>query len=275
MGIFTVPLYTLQNTRIYVSARDDVPNRQLTLYTNHVGTDFDDGYMILPVPYPQTIRFHSPHILRRQEDYFHFLGAVDSAFNDHERYRSVFRPGVVSEPSRVAAYEVEVIDSIEDLMDLNDHRQFLHETTMDELAQIYSARHWGFLLCKLQQGEYIYEPLCYSHQSLAEHLYVPSLTYNPYGLNDVHIPEEYTRFDDKYFINGTLLEEHQQYRVQEVNSQKISTIPWQILPSSFQRCLRMFVKMRVTGRSENIDREFPINYLLYNHYRPISREFNT
>ena len=273
MGIFTVPLSTLQNTRIYVSATDEIPDRQLTLYTNHIGTRHDGGFMILPVPYPSSVRFHTPQTLRASEEYFHFLDKVDQAFDDFERYRQSVRHRDPHGP-RLAAYQVEVIDSIEDLIEFNNREHILHGTTMDELAELYSARHWGFILCKIHEGEYLYEPLCYSHRTLREQLYVPSLTYNPRGFNDVHIRNQYDRFDDTYYINGALVETDDHYydhRVREVNPQKISSIPWNYLPNGFQKCLRMFLKMRLVGSHPNIDHEFPINYLLYSHSRSNNR----
>ncbi len=263
MGIFTVPVH-LHRTRVFVSASDELPNVQLTLYSNHVDNHHADGYMILPVPYPSSVRFHYPHTLSSYGDeYHHFMNCVENAFHDVETYRHS-SPRRMSES--LARYEVQVLETIDDLREFNQYAHILHETTIDQIARIYRQSYWGFLLCKLHEGNFIYEPLCYSHQIPREHMFIPSLSYRPRRISDVHIPDHFDYNDHKYYINGTLIEDYIP-DMYEITNRMIPSIPWDILPRGFAQCLRRFMHHRKHGLLNNRDEFYPINYLLYNHYK--------
>ena len=260
MGIFTVPVRSVRNTRIYVSPSDQLPNVQLTLYKNEVENDFPGGFMILPVPYPHSVRFHHPHPHPpTSSPYLNFLDEVEQAFDPREQNhrRSPIRPSDTR--NHLANYQVEIIDSINELRRLNDVELLLHPETLEELAELYSEPYWGFLLCKLSQGSYIYEPLCYSHRMMNEKLFVPSLLFQPRTFRDIHIPEESNRFDDRYFINGTALPEFPSRTLVEINSYRINRIPWRVLPQAFQECMLRFLCETRRGVHQNRDLFYPIN----------------
>ncbi len=277
MGIFTVPVQSVRNTRIYVSPSDQIPNVQLTLYKNEVNLDLPDGFMILPVPHPQSVRFHhSPVHPVNSSPYLDFLDHVEQAFDGREqlRRRSPIRPS--DDPRRLASYEVEVINSINNLRELNEAEMLLHPETLEQLADMYPEPYWGFLLCKLLQGNYIYEPLCYSHRMIGENLFVPSLLFQPRTFRDIHIPEESNRFDDRYFINGTTFPEFPNRNLAEVISSRIHSIPWRVLPNGFQTCMINFLCETRRGLHMNHDLFYPMNPLIVQEsYREHRRRSNS
>jgi hypothetical protein len=92
-----------------------------------------------------------------------------------------------------------------------------------------------------------------------EHLFVPSLLFQPRTFRDIHIPEESNRFDDRYFINGTALPEFPSRTVVEINSSRINRIPWRVLPQAFQECMQHFLCETRRGLHQNRDLFYPIN----------------
>ncbi len=254
MPIFTVPVDSVRNTRIYASASESQPNIQLTIFKNDVDCHYGGCHMILPVPYPRTVRFHPPPVHPPNvSPYLNFLERVEQAFDSSERDR--FRPTPPRfYPNAIGRYEVvEVLDSIRELRELNRREVILHQDTLDELADIYYQPHWGFILIKILEGDFDYEPICYSHRMLFDQLYVPSMTHQPRNFQDFHIPEEFDRFDDRYFFNGCSSPHIQSRRIQEVNHSRIHTIPWQTLPRDFGRCIPLFLSETRRGFHSNRD----------------------
>jgi len=270
MGIFTVPTVAVRNTRIYVSPSSSILREQLTLYKTEVNTHFEGGFLILPVPYPRTVRFHRPShpYPPNQFPYLDFLNRVERAFDIREDRRRIQQ----IDPSAIATYEhLDVLDSIQQLRDFNDHEHILHESTLNQIASIYPEEYWGFILCSLRQGSFVYEPLCYTHRMTSDSLFIPSLIYQPHAFNDVVIPEQEDRFHDRYFMNGCEYEEPMGYRVQEVETAGLSTIPWGVLPMQYREALQYFLSETRRGRHWNTDAEYRVNRSLFGDYYPRER----
>jgi hypothetical protein len=267
MGIFTVPVHT-RNTRIYVSASQQIPNVQLTLFKNEVRCHFDEGFLILPVPYPHSVRFyHPPPHPMTSIPYLEFLNEVEGAFDFREHRASYNRVPPLPSRHNLGQYEiVNVIDSIEHLCEMNDYLGMLPSQTLNELAEIYSESYWGFIILRVLEGEFVYEPLCYSHRMIRDELFVPALTHIPRNLHDAHIQEESNLFDDRYFINGTELHLHPNRNIIEVNPTRMNRIPWRVLPTAFQSPLRYFLSETRRGPNTNRDLFYPINRSLVNEY---------
>ncbi len=274
MGIFTVPTVAVRNTRIYVSPSSSIPGEQLTLYKTEVNTHFEGGFLILPVPYPRTVEFHRPShpYPPNQSPYLDFLNRVERAFDSRENRRRI-QP---IDPLTLATYErVEVLESIEELREFNDEEHILHESTLNQIAEIYHQDYWGFLLCSLRQGSFVYEPLCYTHRMVRDEFFIPSLIYQPRAFNDVVIPQEEDRFHDRYFMNGCEYGEPMGYRVQEVETASLPGIPWDVLPMHYRRCLRYFLSETRRGMHWNRDAQYRVNrYLLWDPHSPRERRFS-
>lgn len=266
MGIFTVPTSSVRKTRIYVSPSPQRPNEQVTVYKTEINTPFDEGYMILPVPYPESVIFHHPDQPHPHHSipYLDFLDRVERAFDDRERPHTFPRP---IDLNKVASYRrIKIIDSIDELRELNRRDAILHDSVVNRLAEIYHQPYWGFILCKLQQGSFVYEPICYTHRLIGQDLFLPALIYQPRSFNDVQIPEETDRFDDRYFMNGCYYSEPMGYRLVEVNPRRVSTIPWGILPPKYRECLQYFLSESRRGMYWNGDAQYRINDYLNKDY---------
>lgn len=262
MGIFTVPTASVRKTRIYVSPSPHRHQEQLTVYKTEVNTLFDGGFMILPVPYPESVRFHNPDQPHPHNlfPYLDFLDRVERAFNDRERPHTFTRP---IDPNQVASYRrIEIIDSIDDLRELNHREAILHDSVVNQLAEIYHQPYWGFILCRIQQGSFVYEPLCYTHRLIDQELFIPALIYQPRSFNDAQIPEETDRYDDRYFMNGCYYSEHMGYHLIEANPRCVSTIPWGILPPKYREYLQYFLSESRRGMHWNGDALYRINHSL-------------
>lgn len=273
MGIFTVPTLSVRKTRIYVSPSSTYRGEQLTLYKTEVHTQFDDGWLILPVPYPQTLRFHRPHYPSppNHVPYLDFLDSVERAF-DHGGRRALR----TIPPSQVAPYEqIDIINSIDELRNLNLREPMLHDSVIDQLAEIYREPYWGFLLCALRRGHFVYEPICYTHQMISENLFIPSLIYQPRRFNDVRILEETDQFDDRYFMNGCQYSDSRGGHLTEVAENRIHTISWETLPHPYRQYLRYFLSESRQGMHWNSDSIYPINESLHWEYSPRQRRYST
>lgn len=275
MGIFTVPTVSVRKTRIYASPSSSNPGEQLTLYKTEVNTRFEGGFLLLPVPHPQTVRIRHPEFPNapNHSPYLTFLEKVERAFEDPERRRHTF-PRPQSTESLVAYESIRILQSMEELRELNEEEHILHESTVNQLAELYHQPYWGFLLCGLHQGSFLYEPICYTHQMAGEELFLPSLIYQPRAFNDVRIPEESDRFDDRYFINGCEHIEHLRYIAQEVDLHRIQTIPWDVLPRNYRECIRLFLSESRHGTHWNCDAWYRVNQSLYRDYYPRERRYS-
>lgn len=274
MGIFTVPTVSVRKTRVYVSPSSSIPGEQLTIYKTEINTMFEGGFLILPVPYPRSIEFHYPPIPAppNQSPYLDFLQSVERSFEDRERHRHPSRP---YNPADLASFEhIDVLESIEELRVFNEEEHILHESTVNQLAEIYHQPYWGFILCSLHRGSFVYEPLCYTHRTINDHLFIPSLIYQPRAFNDVQILEETDQFDDRYFMNGCDYSTDMEYRVTEVDFHRIHTIPWGTLPLHYRECLRYFLSESRRGMHWNRDALYRINESLYRDYHPRERVYS-
>jgi hypothetical protein len=274
MGIVTVPTLSVRNTRIYVSPSRTNSGEQITLYKTEINTQFEGGYLILPVPYPQTIRIRHPTLPHppNQFPFLEFLDRVERAFDYSDRDRRVSRP---IHPRTVTTFgEIEILESIRDLRDYNDAEGILHPSVVNELAEIYAEPYWGFLLCELQRGSCVYEPICYTHRMISDNLFIPSLIYQPRSFHDLHIPEETELYDDRYFMNGCQYTETNPYRLTEVNEYHIRSIPWETLPHHYRGYLPYFLSEWRRGLHSNRDTMYQIHNSLQwdsdERYSPIT-----
>lgn len=248
MGIFSVPTLSVRNTRIYVSPSSHNQN-QLTLYTTEVNTLFDEGYLILPVPYPHTIRFHDCRST------LHFLDSLEDVFS----YRGRHIPKARSRETESQLFEdITIIHSLDEFCQLNQRDHILPTSVVSHLSTIYSEHYWGFLLCSLRCGSFVYEPLCYSHRMIDDNLFLPCLLYQPSSCNDTRILDESNKFDDRYFMNGCHYSENMKYSIVKAYPESIDTIPWTILPSNYTQYLPSLLNENRKGLHWNADARYQI-----------------
>lgn len=157
--MLTEPVHVAQ-TKIYV-APDQLNQTQFTVYANQVHADNPNTMMVLPVPYPHTVKFYD---LTKHADMFEHLHNVHSpsltlgTYGSARLYRSL-------KVMNVGSYQVTLVKSHKDL-DKIDTNVFskIPDDFKDMLLKYYEP--YGFIVFKLCTGDVKYHPFAYSHKIL-------------------------------------------------------------------------------------------------------------
>lgn len=199
------------NTEILVSPNFD-NTRQLTVYANKVQTQFVNNAMILPVPYPRTVKLHD---LSQYRDIFEDCSKcfssplmrqsfANSVLNDSMKSRNIL------EVYRCGSYQVSVVPSHNDF-DLLNRNYFQLNPLVGSILKKYYNSNFGFIVCKLREGsEEKYHPLAYSHQ-----IYKNNLMFVPTRHHHSDYEEKRSHYDHNiYSINTKSLcgSEHWNYQ---------------------------------------------------------------
>lgn len=248
MSIFTLPIHSIDDTRIYVSSSQETPDRQLTMICHTIDTTFLGNTFIIPVPHPHTVKIHHLDNGASRD----FLNALGNAF-DRGRYAPrVTPPFFTADHAKPRGhYRVKFIGTKEEFQDYTNEYQVAHPQLVAQLLSHYYERHWGFLVVEIQEGYYEYEPLVYSHLMRDKLFFLPTLHHYPETIRDQDIPEESSRWDHTLFINGSYHEDDPKF--QEVNPMRLNRIPWGVLPKGFQQAFRHLVMKKIRGHRPNFD----------------------
>lgn len=168
-------------TSILVSkSRDGM--RQFVAYANKVMTSVNNNAMILPVPYPETLKFHN--LQHYKELFDDCSNSFPLAFksrslcydsNLHEKTLKVFNVG---------SYWVSVCVKLSDFDRVDRNVFSLNPTVKNLFIKHYDGRRvpFGYIVCKLKTGltEEQYHPLGYSHRiyNSKGYLFVPTRHYH-------------------------------------------------------------------------------------------------
>ena len=251
MGYFSAPVNRISDTRIYVSHSPDQRDEQIVLYSNVIDNDMPDNFMILPVPFPETVRLY-PH---RHGSLF--LDSLEDCFAPFDERRRRFRHSPPVTPpyeNDQANYRVEEIVPMQEFLRSNLYNDYLPAHVMNEMREIYHEPFWGVMLVRIPTGNYRYNPLIYTHRMIPHQMFAPTFQFIPRTTLHQRIPDE-IHWDHKLFINGTNRTQHQD---QEVNAGLLRHVPWDILPRPFQGALRHLILRRLLGRGMNRDHWFEV-----------------
>lgn len=136
--------------------------RQLTVYSNVVDTPADN-VMVLPVPFPESVKFETVHkeLFRECTDSFpksRGRGVSESLYCDHKS-RSELK--IIDHGS----YQVVLVPSLADLERVPSGFAAISEGLRDYIRTSYNPS-YGVIVCKLKPGSINYEPFAYSHTLL-------------------------------------------------------------------------------------------------------------
>lgn len=162
-------------TQIFVAPNAN-KDKQLTVYCNKVMTDSTNNVMILPVPNPDSVKFHD---LSDYKDIFDDLAktfAVStrglksytlSFSNSTEQYLPTIDVG---------SYRITLVPNVASLNAINPHEFGTVRAHIKRIMRKYYASGFGFVVCKLIPGkETEYHPLAYSHNLRSDgNLFVPT-----------------------------------------------------------------------------------------------------
>lgn len=262
MGYFSAPVNRISDTRIYVSHSEFQRDQQLTVYSNVIDNDMPDNFLILPVPYPETIRFYNRE---DRQDGTLFLDRLEDAFSPYEEHRRRFRHVNPVTPAREdyeADYRVLDVMPMETFSRSNQYNGYLPNEIVEEMMDIYSEPYWGVIILQIGIGNFRYRPLIYTHRRVHEDMFVPTFHFAPRGVSPQRLLGA-VQWDHKLFANGTRRMNHFD---QEVNSSFLRHVPWGVLPTPFRSALQYLLLRRLRGQGENKDYWFPVRSPWSDHH---------
>lgn len=177
MCIVSLPVKSMSNTKIFTSINND-KTRQIVIYSNSVNNINSKNAMILPVPNPQSLKFHN------LTKYKYIFSDCDDCFIDNT-FRSAGRGTLGYSPQSrkslrvfdVGSYNVSVANSLDDLNYINADIFDVDDNCIKLLNTNYADNIFGFIICQLKTGNNEYHPLGYSHD-LAPKIFIPTKHYH-------------------------------------------------------------------------------------------------
>ena len=166
----------VSKTQLFVSPNID-KTRQITVYANNVSTESRNNMMILPVPYPNSVKFID------LSEYSSIFRDLERSFDDGVDDACLFGGGSSNSRSLnvvdVGSYKATLAKTHEEL-DLIDKDVF--GIVADKIKNIlykYQGEKvpgpFGYIVCKLKTGSVNYHPFAYEHQMTNDKmLFVPT-----------------------------------------------------------------------------------------------------
>lgn len=182
MCIISDYVENVANTKILVAVNPE-KTRQFTCYSNVVNNSTDGNAMILPVPYPNSVKFHD------LSDYKNIFDDCKNCFTSPQpKSRGMtlstnswnMSDGVL-EVFNVGSYQVSLGMSLADLDRVNGSVFRLSPGCGELLKKDYSHPSFGFIICKLSKGEEEYHPLGYSHEIFGNNIFIPTKHYHEHA----------------------------------------------------------------------------------------------
>jgi hypothetical protein len=154
-------------------------SEQLTIYSVCIDNYNQDNYMILPVPNPKPLDFLNIDI------------NIINQLTQHNCFNNI-----------LCNYNnIEILESYNELM-IFLKQTFVINKCYQELKN-YSNKLWGFIVCKLNIGNYQYIPLCYKHKMIVSHSYIP--TKKCYMLkNHIILNNNYYYWDNTIYLLNSI-----------------------------------------------------------------------
>jgi hypothetical protein len=227
MCIIPGPITSVDKTKLFVLPSVD-RTRQMTFYMNSVDTP-RENVMILPVPNIDTIDLHTIRYKALFTDLKRSVGRIPTRSMDFGMYRCAAVSSSYVEPLPVfehGSYLVSIATSIEDLQRLNTEVFELPPDIYSFFSRHYNSE-FGYLCCKLKQGDVEYEPMCYSHQLHSNgKLFVPTLHYHNHN---GRIDTAHADWDHMIYSVGTTKDANLEYYSQNENK-----VRWRSFPEAFR-----------------------------------------
>lgn len=193
MCIISNRVESVSKTKLFVGAKP-LTNRQITVYANSVDNLTDGNAMILPVPFPNTVRFHD------LSNYTNFFDDCDNCFLKPKLKSLSNSYGVdgfstnskTLEVFNVGSYQVSLAKSLDDLQRVNKSVFILSNGCDELLRKYYSNPNFGFIICKLATGKEDYHPFGYSHIMIDNNkMFIPTKHYHEHGFNRSNYKSNY------------------------------------------------------------------------------------
>lgn len=253
MCIVPFPVHTITATNLFVLPSTN-GKRQMTFYKNNVDS-IAENLMILPFPNPKSLQLHKVRYKAMFDDlaksvfkppqrsYSYDISMMRCAASASLEYIPVINHG---------SYLVSICEKIEDLARVNPTVFKLPPAIFPFFATHYNSN-FGYLVCRLKEGKNEYEPICYSHDILAEtKLFVPTLHYHDHG--DGPVNTDKADWDHKVYSCGTTKGANREYMSYNENK-----LLWKRFPEEFQLGINRPIRCaEIEGHYPNKDIAFEL-----------------
>lgn len=174
MCLISAAVNRVNNTQLLCAVNRN-KTRQFTVYANKVDNPTLNNTMILPVPFPQTIKFHN------LSDYKRIFNDCDSCFSVQAMRLEVSfgmakkcRGGETLKVVSVGSYQASIANSLDELNLVNPDVFTITNEIKQFLAKHYQSMNFGFIICKLEVGNKDYHPFAYSHDIADQKIFLPT-----------------------------------------------------------------------------------------------------
>lgn len=196
MCLISKEIKAVSGTNLFCGVNSE-KTRQITVYANTVDNISKNNAMVLPVPFPNSVVFHN------LEKYKNFFTDCENCFvsKTNSYYLSnSFDSLAVKESLKVfnvGSYKVSLANSLDDLKRINTSVFDLSKGLEKVLNEHYSNPIFGFIICKLSDGNDKYHPFAYSHDIAQEKVFIPTRHYHDENNNNFY--KDYDMFSHNRF----------------------------------------------------------------------------
>lgn len=184
MCCISKPIVEVASTKLFCGVNQD-KNRQFTVYSNTVNNQSKNNAMVLPVPYPESVKFHN------LESYKTFFDDCQDCFKipRNMTYGLSFRNSYSFEGDTLSAqkklevvdvgsYQVSLAKNLKELKFVDKDVFELSKGLEETLTKHYNDPMFGFIICKLATGKENYHPFAYSHKMMGNKVFIPTRHYH-------------------------------------------------------------------------------------------------
>ena len=182
MCLISTEIESVSNTKILVAPNSN-NTTQLVVYSNYINNISESNAMVLPVPFPQTVRFidlsgykdlfeDCAKCFYNPSKSFNFINSLDSSYSTNTRDDKPLQV------FNVGSYKVSLARNLEQISRVDSRVFKLSPGLKQILETFYYQPYWGFVVCKLNSGPESYHPFAYSHQIIDSKIYIPTRHYH-------------------------------------------------------------------------------------------------
>jgi hypothetical protein len=178
--------------------------KQITIYANTIDNASKNNAMVLPVPFPDSVVFHN---LEKYKDFFSdcescFINMSQSYSLSSNSFGSRGTEKSILEVHDVGSYKVSLAHSLDDLKRVDTSVFELSKGLDSMLKKHYSNPVFGFIICKLAEGNEKYHPFAYSHNIANEKVFIPTRHYHDESISSYY--NNYDMFSNKSYTTSNI-----------------------------------------------------------------------
>jgi hypothetical protein len=179
--MISLPIEQVSKTNIFVGLNSSKTS-QITIYSNFVSNNSNGNAMVIPVPFPSTVKFHDVSCIKN------FFKIVDQSFyrmaqtfgmrSDSFSLTNSAKTKSVLEVFSVGSYNVSLANNLSDISRLDKDVFTLSSGLAKTLGEHYSDPVWGFIVFILARDKKDYNPFAFSHALYNNKIYIPTRHYH-------------------------------------------------------------------------------------------------